>query len=168
MEEQAAQLLATLRRPSASMDSKLQLFNTLKSGIKHQRVPEAAQPQIFECLKIAIGSQTSSTLVSTGFATLGHLIKRLTLQDQASTIASQATKFYPILLDRLGDARENHRSAASQAFADLWPCNHAAVENTIRDGALAGNSSRAREMAMQWVVKVRTANDTSWVVLTLG
>jgi CLIP-associating protein 1/2 len=155
MEEQAATLLATLRKPSAPVDAKLTLLTNLKSSIKHQRVPEAAQATAFECVKTAIASQTSSSLVSAGFATLGHLVKRLHLQEQTNVIAVQSAKFVPILLDRLGDARENHRNAASQALSDFWPFNHADMERLIREGALGGNNARAKEMAMSWVVKVR-------------
>ena len=155
MEDQAQTLLATLRKSSVPVETKLAAFNNLKSNIKHLRVPEGSQAIIFECIKLAIGAQTSPTLVSTGFSTLGHLIKRLSLQEQTSTIASQTNKLLPILLDRLGDARESHRNAASQTLSDLWPYCHAEVEKTVREGAIAGHIARAKEMGMLWVVKVR-------------
>jgi len=154
MEEQAQTLLATLRKSSVAVDTKLALFNNLKSSIKHLRVPDGSQAPIFDCIKLAIGSQTSSSLVTTGFSTLGHFIKRLHLQDQSNVIASQSPKLFPILLDRLGDARESHRNAASQSLSDLWPICHAEVERVIRDSALTGTNARAKEMAMQWVVNV--------------
>lgn len=154
MEDQAATLLATLKKSSVAVDTKLALFNNLKSSVKHLRVPDAAQAPIFDCLKLAIGSQTSSSLVNAGFSTLGHLIKRLHLQDQTNVIAAQSNKLFPVLLDRLGDARESHRNAASQSLSDLWPICHTVVERAIRDVALAGTNARAKEMGMQWVVKV--------------
>lgn len=154
MEEQAQTLLATLRKSSVPIETKLASFNNLKSSIKHLRVPEAAHATIFECIKLAISSQTSPTLVSTGFSTLGHLIKRLSLQEQTAIISAQANKLLPILLDRLGDARESHRNAASQTLSELWPYCPADTEKTIRDGAIAGHNARAKEMGMLWVVKV--------------
>jgi CLIP-associating protein 1/2 len=154
MEEQATALLATLKKSSVATDAKLAAFNNLKSNIKHLRVPEAAQPTIFECIRVAITSQASTTLVSSGFSTLGHLIKRLSLQHETSTIAGNAKKFLPILLDRLGDARESHRNAASQSLADFWPYCHAEVEGLVRDSAMVGHNARAKEMAMLWVVKM--------------
>lgn len=156
MEEQAQTLLATLRKSSVPIEIKLAAFNNLKSSIKHLRVPEGSQVTIFECIKLAIGAQTSPTLVSSGFSTLGHLIKRLSLQEQTSIIASQTTKLLPILLDRLGDPRESHRNAASQTLSDLWPYCHAEVEKTVREGAIAGQHARAKDMGMLWVVKVRS------------
>lgn len=154
MEEQAQTLLVILRKSAAPIETKLASFNNLKSSIKHLRVPEPAQGNIFECIKLAISSQTSPTLVAAGLATLGHLIKRLSLQDQTAIIAAHASKLLPLLLDRLGDARESHRNAASQSLSDLWPYCPAEVERTIREGAIAGHNVRAKEMGMLWVVKV--------------
>jgi CLIP-associating protein 1/2 len=154
MEDQALALLATLKKSSIATDAKLTAFNNLKSNIKHLRVPDGAPPPIFECIRVAITSQSSTTLVSSAFSTLGHLIKRLSLQDQTNVITAHAKKFLPILLDRLGDARESHRNAASQSLSDFWPYCHAEVEQVIRDGALSGHNSRAKEMAMLWIVKV--------------
>jgi CLIP-associating protein 1/2 len=155
MEEQAATLLAALKKPSTPVDTRLQLFNNLKSNIKHLRVPEASQAPIFECIKIAISANTSAALVSTGFSTLGHFLKRLNLQNQTGVVTSQIHKLLHILLDRLGDARESHRNAASQILADLWPLCHMEVEAVIRDNAIKSTNPRAKEMSMLWVVKVR-------------
>jgi len=154
MEDQAQSLLATLKKSSVATDTKLTAFNNLKSNIKHLRVPEAAQPTIFECIRVAITSQASTTLVSSGFSTLGHLVKRLSLQEQTNVIAQHAKKFLPVLFDRLGDARESHRNAASQSLADFWPYCHVEVEQLVREGALMGHNARAKEMAMLWLVKV--------------
>lgn len=134
-------------------------FNSLKSSIKHLRVPQECTPTIFECVRLAIAAQTSSTLVSTGFSTLGHLIKRLHLQSQTQVVAQESNQLLPILLDRLGDARESQRNAASQALSDLWPYNHPGVEGVVREGALGGTNSRAKEVAMQWVVKMHASDN---------
>lgn len=155
MEDQAATLLATLKKSSTPVDTKLTLFNNLKSNIKHLRVPDAAQAPIFDCVRLAIASQNSTALVLTGFSSLGHLIKRLNLQNQGNVVVAQAGRLFPILLDRLGDPRENNRNAASQILADLWPFCDKDVERVIRDQAMTGTNARAKEVAMVWVVKVR-------------
>lgn len=155
MDEQALTLLATLKRTAATVDAKLALFNALKSDIKHQNVPESSQQSILECLKLAITSQISPSLVSAGFSTLKHLIKRLQHQGQTNIIHSQGTKLFPAILDRLGDPRESHRAAASQALSDFYPyCTHE-VERAIRDTALVGSHARAKETALRWVERVR-------------
>ncbi|KAF2258698.1 hypothetical protein CC78DRAFT_586802 [Lojkania enalia] len=154
MEEQVAALLAALKKPSTPVDTRLQLFNNLKSGIKHNRVADSCQAPIFECVRIAISTNTSAALASTGFSTLNHLIKRLVLQNQTAIITSQCHKLLPILLDRLGDARESHRNAASQILSDFWPLSHTEIETAIRENAMKSSNPRSREMAMQWVVKM--------------
>jgi CLIP-associating protein 1/2 len=154
MEQEAQNLLGILKRSSVSIDAKVTAFNSIKSNIKHLRVPDAAQPTIFECIRLGISGTQSPTLAATAFSTLGHLIKRLGLQQQNNVLVSQAKKLLPILLDRLGDSRESHRNAASSNLADFYPFAHEQVEAVIKDGALAGHSPRAKEAAMMWVVKV--------------
>lgn len=155
MEQQATTLLGTLRRPSAPTETKLTQLNTLKSDIKHYRVPEAAQATIFECLRITISQQASSTLVASAFSTLGHLVKRLKIQDQSgNSITQHAPKLFPAIHERLGDAREPNRTAAAQALTELWPCCGQEVEQLVRDDAISGGHARAKEAGMQWVVQV--------------
>lgn len=93
-------------------------------------------------------------MVSTGFSTIGHLVKRLVLQNQTTILTSQTNRLLPILLDRLGDARESHRNAASQILADLWPFAHNEVEALIKDNAMKGTNARAKEVSMQWLVNM--------------
>jgi len=155
MEAQAANLLSTLKRPAAPSDAKLTLLNALKSDIKHYRVPETAQATILDCLKLAIAQQASSTLASSAFSTLSHLIKRLKIQDASGTsITHLAPRLFPALQDRLGDTREPMRAAAAQALTDLYPLLAQDVENIVRDEALGGSNPRAKEAAMQWVVRM--------------
>lgn len=155
MEEQTAALLAALKKQaSTNVDQRLQLFSNLKSSIKHQRVPESCQASVLECIRIAISAQTSAALVATGFSTLSHFVKRLQLQKETHIITSHAASLCPIVLDRLGDAREAHRSAASVLLTELYHWCHAEVDAGIHT-AIGGNNPRAKETAMTWVVKVR-------------
>lgn len=154
MEEQTAALLAALKKQaSTNVDKRLDLFGSLKSSIKHQRVPEGCQAQMLECIRIAIGDKTSAQLVTTGFSTLSHLIKRLVLQKETHIITQHTQQLVPILLDHLGNAREAHRSAASVLLVELHPYCHADVDAGIH-GAMGGSNPRAKETAMTWVVKM--------------
>jgi CLIP-associating protein 1/2 len=154
MEEQVNTLLAALKKPSTNVDTRLQLFNNLKSGIKHNRVPESCQAPIFECIRLAITATTSAALVTTGFSTLSHFLKRLQLQKETTVVTSHSHALLSILVDRLGDARESHRHAASQILADLLPLCHVEVE-ALMHNAMKGSNARAKEVSMQWLVKVR-------------
>ncbi|KAL5117839.1 suppressor of tub2 mutation [Pleosporales sp. CAS-2024a] len=151
--EQTNVLLAALKKPSTNVDQRLQLFSNVKSNIKHNRVPEECQAPIFECIRIAISATTSATLVSTGFSTLSHFIKRLQLQRETTVITSQASKLCSLLLDKLGDARESHRSASVQILADLHPLCPLEVETLIHN-AMKGTNARAKDTSMTWVVKM--------------
>ena len=155
MDQQAANLLAALRRPAASSESKLALLNSLKSDIKHFRVPENAQASIFEALKQAISQQSSSSIASAAFSTLGHLIKRLKIQDpEGKAIVALAPRLFPALQERLGDQRDAYRQGASQALSEIWPFCPQDVEHLIREDAIAGTNARAKQEGMHWVARM--------------
>ena len=154
MEDQVTSLLSLLKKPSTNVDARISAFTAIKSNIKHNRVPESCQAPIFECIRIAITAATSAALVSTGFSTLSHFIKRLQLQKETQVITAHSSTLCAILAERLGDAREAHRSAASQILADLHYLCPLEVDTLIHD-AMKGNNARAKESSMQWVVKVR-------------
>ncbi|KAF1924955.1 protein STU1 [Didymella exigua CBS 183.55] len=158
MEEQTAALLAALKKQaSTNVDRRLDLFGSLKSSIKHQRVPESCQDAILECIRTAIGDKTSAQLVAAGFSTLSHLIKRLALQKETHTMAAHAQLLVPILLDHLGNAREAHRSAASALLVELYPYCHAELDAGVH-GAMAGSNPRAKETAMSWLVTMNQSH----------
>ncbi|KAH7562885.1 clasp N terminal-domain-containing protein [Bipolaris maydis] len=153
MEKETSDLLKALQKPSTDVQSRLTLFNTLKSSIKHNRVPENCQAPIFECIRIACTAATSAALVSTGFSTLSHFIKRLQLQKDTHILTSQSSVLCSILADKLGDARESHRIAASQILADLHYLFPAEIDALIHD-AVKSTNPRAKEASMAWVVKM--------------
>lgn len=155
MDQQAASLLSNLKRPAVNSESKINALNSLKSDIKHYRVPESAQATIFECLKLAITQQTSAHLAASAFSTLGHLIKRLSIQDASgNSIQQLMPRLLPALQDRLGDLREPMRASASQAMTDIYPYLGGDVERIIREDALGGTHARQKETAMAWVVRM--------------
>ena len=155
MDQQAATLLSNLKRPAVNSDSKINALNSLKSDIKHYRVPESAQPTIFECLKLAITQQTSAHLAASAFSTLGHLIKRLSIQDASgNTIQQLVPRILPVLQERLGDLREPLRACASQAMTDIYPYLGSDVERIVREEALGGTHARQKETAIGWVVRM--------------
>ncbi|MCJ1403770.1 suppressor of tub2 mutation [Xylographa trunciseda] len=152
MEQQATHLLAVLKNSNVTVDTKIDLLTKLKTQIKHQQVPEVAITPVFEVVRTAI---SNAHLLDAGFSILFHLTKRLELQDQSSIIAAEGKKTYSYILERLGDAKDRTRSWAIQALTEFWKASHTDVEQIIRDMALSGRSPRAKEAAMQWVVKTR-------------
>ncbi|KAF7717210.1 Uncharacterized protein PECH_004064 [Penicillium ucsense] len=150
MEAKAAELLAAFKNPNVSIDAKVAHLTAIKSDIKQKNVPEGAVPIIFDTLRLALTSQHYSVL-GAGFSTLGHFLKRLTIQDQQQWIVSQARNFYHILLERLGDHKERIRSQAASIFTELWAVAPTEVEYYVLETALTGKNPRAKEMSMLWL-----------------
>ncbi|KAI9731174.1 MAG: suppressor of tub2 mutation [Cirrosporium novae-zelandiae] len=156
MEAQAIDLHAVLESQHVSMDTKINYLTSLKSEIKHRQVPAVAIPPIFDVVRSAINSR-STTLQASGFSTLSHLIKRLYLQEQADLIAAQGSDTFPILTACLGDAKERVRLQAAQAFTDFWHASPGDVEHYVLSIAMNDNP-RAKETSMQWLVKMNKEN----------
>lgn len=153
MEPKAVELLEVLRNMNLAIDAKVSQLNSMKSDIKQKNVPENAIVPIFDALRQSISSP-HSTLLSAGFSTMGHFLKRLFIQEQHSIVASQARNIYPLLLERLGDHKERVRAQAAQAFTDFWPAASHEVEQHVLGTALIGKNNRAREMSMIWLANV--------------
>lgn len=153
MEAKATELLAAFKNPNLSVDSKIAHLSSVKSDIKQKNVPEGAIRSIFETLRIAISSQHYSVL-SAGFSTLGHLLKRLLIQDQQQWITSQAQNLYPILVERLNDQKERTRAQAASILTELWPLAGTEVEYYVLQVALVGKNHRSKEMSMVWLANV--------------
>ncbi|OOG00830.1 hypothetical protein ASPCADRAFT_202657 [Aspergillus carbonarius ITEM 5010] len=153
MEPKAAELVAILKNTNLAIDAKVTFLNGVKSDIKQKNVPEDAVPSIFDALQLSIGSQHSA-LLSAGFSTLGHFLKRLFIQGQHDLVALQGRHLYPLLLERLGDHKERIRAQAAQAFTDLWPAAGRDVEQYVLELALAGKNNRAKEMSMLWLANM--------------
>ncbi|GKZ23673.1 suppressor of tub2 mutation [Aspergillus brasiliensis] len=153
MEPKATELVAVLKNLNLAIDAKVSFLNAVKSDIKQKNVPESAVPPIFESLRLSISSQHSA-LLSAGFSTMGHFLKRLFIQEQHNVVASQARHLYPLLLERLGDHKERVRAQAAQAFTDFWPAASHEVEQHVLGTALVGKNNRAREMSMIWLANM--------------
>ncbi|KAJ5188403.1 hypothetical protein N7472_007417 [Penicillium cf. griseofulvum] len=153
MEAKAAELLAAFKNPNLSVDSKIAYLSSVKSDIKQKNVPEGAIRPIFETLRLAIGSQHYSVF-GAGFSTLGHLLKRLAIQDQEQWIVHQAQSLYPILLERLNDPKERIRAQAASIFTELWPFAGNEVEYHVLEVALVGKNHRAKETSMLWLANM--------------
>ncbi|KKZ65297.1 hypothetical protein EMCG_08813 [[Emmonsia] crescens] len=150
MEARATEVLAALKNPNLSVEAKTQQLTKLKSEIKQKNVPDIAISTVFEAFRYAIASQHSS-LSAGGFSALGHLLKRLYLQDLHQAIAAQGRSTYPLLLERLGDHKERVRSQAAQAFSDFWQASPVEVEHHVLEVALVGKNPRAKETSMAWL-----------------
>ncbi|KAE8148924.1 clasp N terminal-domain-containing protein [Aspergillus avenaceus] len=153
MESKATALVSILQNNNQTIDAKVSSLQSLKSEIKQRNVPEGAVQFIFQAVHIAIGSH-NVPLYTSGFSTLGHLLKRLYLQDQSALVFTHARAILPVLYERLGDHRPPVRKMASQAFTDIWPVANVEVEQYVLERGLIGKNARAREMGVTWLLEM--------------
>lgn len=151
METLASNTLAALRS-TAPIDTKLKHLTELKAEIKHRHCPEHAVPPLFDAIRISLATPH---LTDAAFSILGHLMKRLELQDQDSLLQAQGLKTYPCLLERLADPKDRTRHRALQAFTDFHSISAPDVEQFVRDHALTNRHPKTKEAGMQWVISVR-------------
>lgn len=149
-DEQVADLVTVIRSDS-SLDAKIQLVNTIKTGIKQHNVPENSIAQLFDGLRSASSSQHAA-LVNVGFTSLNHLLTRLTRQDP-KLLSKEAARTLPLVAEKLGDQKDKIRSTALQALNTFYSVAPADVERTVRNQALTGKNPRAKEAGMQWLLQ---------------
>jgi len=152
MDSLAIQALASMRGPGVPVESKLNQLTALKAEIKHRHCPPAAVGPLFDVVRLALATPH---LTDAGFSILGHLMKRLDLQDQDSLLYQEGARTYPTLLERLADPKDRIRQRAIQALTDFHTVAAAEVELFIRDHVLTNRNPRAKEAGMHWVADTR-------------
>ena len=149
-DEQIADLSALLLKNDASTDAKVHAVNAVKNGIKKDNVPETAVTHLFDALRTASASQ-HAVLSHAGFTSLNHLLTRLTLQEP-KFIVKDAMRTLPIVIEKLGDPKEKLRAIAAQALTTMYTAAGPEVERGVRNSAMSGKNSRAKEESMHWLV----------------
>ncbi len=152
MDGLAIQSLASMRGTGIPVETKLKQLTELKAEIKHRHCPEAAVGPLFDVIRLAIATPH---LTDAGFSILGHLMKRLELQEQGSLLEHEGAKTFPPLLERLADPKDRIRQRAIQALTDFHTVAAPGVEQFVRDHVLANRNPRAKEAGMQWVADTR-------------
>ncbi|ETS82390.1 hypothetical protein PFICI_04266 [Pestalotiopsis fici W106-1] len=155
-DQQVADLLVILRK-DVSVDIKSQAVTTVKSGIKQHTVPDSCVQPLFEALRIASMSQ-HAILANAGFTALNHLLTRLSRQEP-KYIIKEAKATLPLVVDKLGDQRDKLRALAIQAMTTMYLVTPTEAERFVRNVAMAGKSSRAKESGMQWLLQMHKDHD---------
>jgi CLIP-associating protein 1/2 len=154
MEAQARRVLAALKNHDVSVETKSSEIAELKSTIKRQVVPDAAINSLIEVVKSSMTSQHSA-LVGQGLSTLGHLLKRLSLQS-GDHLTHHAPRILPLILEALGDRKDRHRALAMQCLTDVWLAVPQDVERMVRESTMSSKNPRTKESSMQWLATVCT------------
>jgi CLIP-associating protein 1/2 len=151
-EEQVAKLQELLRS-DASTDSKVQHINNIKSGIKQNNVPEACIVPLFEAVRASMASQ-HAVIVQPGFSTLNNLLARLSRQDSSKYVVKEAGRTLPLVIEKMGDAKEKYRVLAATCLTTFWKATPMDVERIVKNAGLVGKNSRMKEASMHWLVQV--------------
>ena len=152
MDTLAFNALVSIKGSGSSVETKLKHLTDLKAEIKHRHCPESAVGPLFDVIRLSLANPHLS---DAGFSILGHLIKRLELQDQGSILHVQGVKTFPVLLERLADPKDRMRARATQALLEFHAIAPADVEQFVRDNVLTSKSSRAKESGMFWITSAR-------------
>ncbi|KAL4781405.1 clasp N terminal-domain-containing protein [Aspergillus varians] len=161
MEQKAEELHAVLKNSNLSIDTKVTHILGLKSDIKQKNVPEGAVPPIFECLRLAIASPYFA-LITAGFSTLGHFLKRLFIQELHNLVSLFAKDLISCLLDRLGDHKDRIRALAAQALTDIWPAAPWEVEHSVFELGLASKNPRTKQSSLVMLATMVTQCDLTF------
>jgi CLASP N terminal. len=150
-DDQVASLIAILRA-DVPVDAKVQQITAVKSSIKQHTVPESCILPLLDALRTASSSQHGA-LVNVGFTALNHLFTRLTRQDP-KFLAKEGARTLPLVVEKLGDQKEKIRQVALQALITLYKVVPAEVERAVRNTAMVGKSTRAKEASLHWLLQV--------------
>ena len=154
-DQQVADLLVLLRS-EGNVDDKVAQVNAIKSGIKQHNVPDALIAQLFDALRTASTSRHAA-LVNAGFTALNHLLARLSRQEP-KYIAQEAGRTLPLVVEKLGDQKEKLRIIAAQALTTFHDSAPADVERLVRNSAMFGKNTRAKEASLRWVLQMHQEN----------
>jgi CLIP-associating protein 1/2 len=155
-DKQVADLIAILRT-DASVDAKVHQVTAVKSSIKQHNVPDSCIAPLFEALRTASSSQ-HALLVNAGFTALNHLFTRLVRQDPRY-LRKEAPLTLPLIVEKMGDQKEKFRQVAIQSLITLNEFAPVDVERFVRNTAMAGKNTRAKEASLHWLLQVRIRGD---------
>ncbi|KAK5998687.1 Protein stu-1 [Cladobotryum mycophilum] len=150
-DQQVADLERILKNDAATLDSKVQYINNIKSGIKQHNVPETCIPYLFEGLRGASNS-AQAIIASAGFTALNHLFTRMSRQDP-KLLSKEAVRTLSLVIEKLGDQKDKMRTLAHQSLNTFYGVAPAEVERFVRNQAMIGKNPRAKEAAMHWLLQ---------------
>ena len=150
IEAQAASLLAA--HDTIAPDKFQKHLIQLKADIKHRQVPERAINPIFAIIRLSI---EDPYLAENGLSILGHLTKRLALQNQTSQLITQTRRIYPSVVQHLGNEKDRTCSRAAQVLSELREVAPSDLEKALRDFGFTSENPKVKINAMHWVADVR-------------
>lgn len=151
-DEQVADLQKILAS-DASVDAKVAQVTAVKTGIKHQNVPDTCVSQLFDALRLASRNQ-HAVLVNAGLTSINHLLTRLTRQEPRY-IAREKKATIDLLVEKMGDQKEKFRSLAVQSMVTMYKNEDDRPEFEMRIKKIMDETknAKAKESCLQWLLQ---------------
>jgi CLIP-associating protein 1/2 len=92
-------------------------------------------------------SSAHNALYAQSFSCIGHLIRRVSLQDP-SRLKNQTRDILPLLIEKMGDSRDKYRRQAVSCLVDLWKHCQPEVEKAVKELGFPNKNPKTREGCM--------------------
>ncbi|KAF8453964.1 clasp N terminal-domain-containing protein [Terfezia claveryi] len=149
--EQAQDLL-NLMHSNKDPDVKTTEIQKIKGLIKQSLVQNEGIAPLCEALRIGLAS-TNVLLFQHTFSCIGHLIKRLGLQDP-KYVRAQFASLLPVFVDKLGDSKVRINAQALSCVLDMYKHLPAETEKAVKEHGMQSKSPRTREHSVNWLMRV--------------
>ncbi|KAK6336831.1 suppressor of tub2 mutation [Orbilia javanica] len=151
--EDEANTLLTLIRSNRDDALKVDHLVQAKQKIKHYGIDADATEATFSAVRIGMSQASNMTLFQHSLSCLGYLVKRCRAND-ATLLKRLSIDLLPLLLDKMGDAKERIREMALSPVVDIWTVAPVETERVIRETGLTSKNSRLKESSLEWLVRV--------------
>lgn len=147
----AGDLLEKLGHGLVSVDEQLEALNMFKAHVKRELVDLNLVSRYFKALVLAVKS-TDHSVSLLAFNVLGHLVKRLSMQNpDGSVLHSSSSLIIPILLLRLSDSRSLTRAQAKRALEAYYFAAADDVERCLVEISFKSDNVKLISDSVHWL-----------------
>ncbi|KAG5440291.1 hypothetical protein PCANB_001861 [Pneumocystis canis] len=133
-------------------ERKIETLVGLKRFIKRNDVSLESVPLLLDGLRMGLIS-ANSLVAMHSLTCLGHLIKRVVLQD-TGRLKTSIGMLLPLLIEKLGDMRDKAREIALNTLIELWKVMPIDVERGMKELGFTSKIWRTREHSLYWLLKM--------------
>ncbi|KAK6525804.1 suppressor of tub2 mutation [Arthrobotrys megalospora] len=151
--EDEANTLLTLIRSNRDDALKVDHLVQAKQKIKHYGIDPNATENTFAAVRIGMSQASNMTLFQHSLSCLGYLVKRCRAND-ATLLKRLSIDILPLLLDKMGDAKDRIREMALSPVVDIWTVAPVETERIIRETGLTSKNARLKESSLEWLARV--------------
>ncbi|KAF3904919.1 hypothetical protein ABW20_dc0108671 [Dactylellina cionopaga] len=155
--EEEASVLLTIIRSNRDDNLKIEHLVQAKQKIKHYGIDNSATEITFSALRIGMSQAANMSLFQHSLSCLGYLVKRCRVND-SNLLKRVAGDLLPLLLDKMGDAKDRIREMALLPVVDIWTVAPVETERYIRETGLTSKNARLKESSLEWLARVHAVS----------